>query len=150
MWWRSAYMGYRTLSLAVVAGIALQSCQTAPPNVARAMDDCGHGGNSVEIRDAGVVVRVLGDRASQSGVHEGFIVRIPTRRSNDAHARRSMQTLRVEDNVGITGPIPLHAGTVIQLQGQLECDDYVIHWTHHDPRGRHMPGYIIVDGKTYQ
>jgi Protein of unknown function (DUF3465) len=149
MWSRSDCMAYRTLSVAVLASIALQSCQTAPPNVAQALNACGHGASSIEVRDAGVVVRVLGNRNSQSGVHEGFIVRVPTR-SNDAHTRRNMQTLRVEDNVDITGPIPLGEGSAIQLQGQLECDDYVIHWTHHDPRGRHMPGYISVDGKTYQ
>jgi Protein of unknown function (DUF3465) len=138
MWSRSDYMAYRTLSAAVLASILLQSCQTAPLNVAQALDACGHGASSVEIRDAGVVVRVLGNRSSQSGAHEGFIVRI------------LRQTLRVEDNVDITGPIPLRAGRAIELQGQLECDDYVIHWTHHDPRGRHISGYISVDGKTYQ
>lgn len=85
-----------------------------------------------------VVVRVLGERGSRSGVHEGFIIRVGRR------------TLKVEDNVQITGPVPLRRGDAVSLLGQLECDDEVIHWTHHDPRGRHMGGYVKVNGKLYE
>jgi hypothetical protein len=72
------------------------------------------------------------------GTHEGFIVSLAGR------------TYRVEDNVDITGPVPLRRGERIELQGQFECNDYVIHWTHRDPAGRHVAGYIEADGKTYQ
>jgi hypothetical protein len=85
------------------------------------------------------VARVLGERYGRSGEHEGFIVQPDGGRA-----------LRVEDNVNITGPIPLQRGDVVTLLGQLECDDDVIHWTHHDPRGRHISGYIEVNGKTYE
>lgn len=84
------------------------------------------------------VVRVLGERAGRSGEHEGFIVRAADR------------TFKVEDNVDITGPIALRRGDTVSLLGQLECDDYVIHWTHHDPRGRHPSGYVKVNGKLYE
>lgn len=56
----------------------------------------------------------------------------------------------VEDNVSITGVIPLRSGERISLLGQLECDDLVIHWTHHDPAFRHLSGYIEADGRRYQ
>ena len=26
----------------------------------------------------------------------------------------------------------------------------IIHWTHHDPDGRHLPGWIKHNGRTYQ
>lgn len=87
------------------------------------------------------VVRVLGERSGHSGVHEGFIVR---------YGASNYRTLRVEDNVNITGPIPLRSGDTVSLLGQLECDDLVIHWTHHDPRGRHQTGYIKVNGNIYE
>jgi hypothetical protein len=84
------------------------------------------------------VVRVLGIRRSYSGAHEGFVI------------AASGQTITVEDNVDITGPIPLRRGDTVSLLGQYECDDGVIHWTHHDPRGRHPVGYIEVNGQRYQ
>jgi hypothetical protein len=84
------------------------------------------------------VLRVLGERAGRTGEHEGFIIGV------------SQQTFKVEDNTDITGPIPLHRGDVVSLLGQLECDDDVIHWTHHDPRGRHPSGYIKLNGAVYE
>jgi hypothetical protein len=59
-------------------------------------------------------------------------------------------SIRVEDNTIITGPIPLSKGEAVTLQGQYECNDGVIHWTHHDPRLRHIGGYIQAGGKIYR
>jgi hypothetical protein len=81
---------------------------------------------------------VLGERRTQGGDHEGFIFAAEGR------------TYKVEDNVDITGPVPLRRGDAVALQGQFECDDYVIHWTHRDLRGRHPSGYIDVNGRRYQ
>ena len=86
------------------------------------------------------VRRVLGVRQSESGLHEGFIFA----------PLATNQLYRVEDNADITGIIPLYRGDMIELQGQYECDDGVIHWTHHDPAGRHISGFIKVHGRTYQ
>jgi hypothetical protein len=119
--------------------VMLGGCSNAGvDNIAQAMDACNRGARYVEVRDSGVVTRVLGERESESGLHEGFTVALRGTR------------VRVEDNVDITGPIPLRRGERITLQGQFECNDGVIHWTHHDPRGRHIAGYITVDGRTYQ
>ena len=63
---------------------------------------------------------------------------------------RSYETIRIEDNVSVTGPIPLSKGELVTLQGQYECNDGVIHWTHHDPRGRHVGGFIEAGGKIYR
>lgn len=77
-------------------------------------------------------------RVTSGGPHESFII------------ESSGSDLRVADNTAITGLIPLRRGDRVSLLGQLECDDDVIHWTHHDPRGRHQGGYIEADGKIYQ
>ena len=84
------------------------------------------------------MTRVLGMRDSRSGEHEGFLI------------EASGNVYKVEDNADITGPIPLHRGDTVSLLGQFECNDNVIHWTHHDPRGRHPAGYIEVNGTRYQ
>ena len=93
------------------------------------------------------VVRVLGERYGRSGEHEGFIISACPRMTP---CTREWTYLKVEDNVDITGPIPLQPGDVVSLLGQLECSDAVIHWTHHDPHGRHPSGYVKVNGRVYE
>ncbi len=109
---------------------------------------CDSGAHHTEVTLSGFVVRVLGTRASVSGAHEGFLFATatcsPHRRPCDT------ATIKVEDNVDITGPIPLRRGDGVTLRGQYECNDGVIHWTHHDPRGRHISGFIEVHGTRYQ
>jgi len=89
----------------------------------------------------------LGIRHGRSGSHEGFILLV---KGNPAGTEAEPDTYKIEDNIDITGFIPLRRGDRVELMGQLECNDYVIHWTHHDPRGRHIAGYIKVNGRTYQ
>jgi hypothetical protein len=124
----------------IALALALPACSAGAQNVQSALSACSSNSAShteVYIPDA-VVIRVLGERESRSGVHEGFIIRAGDR------------SFKVEDNVDITGPIPLRRGEAVSLLGQLECNDYVIHWTHHDPRGRHPAGYIKANGTTYE
>lgn len=124
----------------IAATLALSACASGAQNPQSAVSTCESGGAShteVYISQA-TVVRVLGERYGRSGEHEGFVI------------RTSVRTFTVEDNVNITGPIPLHRGDTVSLLGQLECDDFVIHWTHHDPRGRHQSGYVKVNGSLYE
>jgi len=111
---------------------------------------CNTGGDHVEVRDSGVVESLLGIRSGPSGTHEGFIVTFPARDPSQQGMIGFQIRTRIEDNVDITGRIPLKRGDRITLQGQLECNDGVIHWTHHDPSFRHTPGFIEANGKRYQ
>lgn len=125
--------------IAGAAALALAACGGAQ-NLSSALTTCAANPDThveVYIPNA-TVVRVLGERYGRSGEHEGFVVLAQGR------------TYRIEDNVNITGPIPLQRGDVVSLLGQLECDDNVIHWTHHDPRGHHLSGYIKVNGRLYE
>lgn len=128
----------RARSIVLASALALAGCSGAPVTLTQAMDSCDRGAQHAEVHGRGTVERVLGIRESRTGEHEGFIVRMNER------------SIKVETNTGITGPIPLHRGDTIALQGQYECSDGVIHWTHHDPRGRHMSGYIEIHGYRYQ
>lgn len=118
--------------------LTLTSCANAPQAVEQAMASCARGASSVEVVASGNVAQLLGTYSSPTGQHEGFTL----------HSKA--MTIRVEDNVTITGPIPLTKGEPVSLQGVYECNDGVIHWTHHDPRGRHMGGYIQAGGKIYR
>ncbi len=61
-------------------------------------------------------------------------------------------TVRVEDNVDLTGPIPLEPGEAAAVRGEYIYDPRggLIHYTHRDPRGRHAAGYVQVAGRIYQ
>ncbi|MEY3747868.1 MAG: hypothetical protein RL194_1327, partial [Pseudomonadota bacterium] len=46
----------------------------------------------------------------------------------------------------------LAAGDEVVFSGQYEWSSKggVLHWTHHDPRGRHPGGWLQHRGRTYQ
>ncbi|HTV74365.1 MAG TPA: DUF3465 domain-containing protein [Candidatus Acidoferrales bacterium] len=98
----------------------------------------------VEVTASGSVARVLGLHEGPSGEHEGFILHL---RGSAGHGL----TVLVEDNVDITGPIPLAPGDDVELRGEYIYNDLggLIHYTHLDPAGHHPGGYIKVAGKTY-
>lgn len=99
----------------------------------------------VDVTATGEVLRVLGLRDGPSGQHEGFLMQLPS-------CNNTRFTVRVEDNVGFTGVIPLTEGDKLTVKGEYEYYPLggVIHWTHRDPRGRHSGGYIDFNGKRYQ
>jgi len=117
---------------------ALTGCASGPVSVEKAMGLCARGASAVEVTANGSVARMLGNYTSRTGTHEGFLL------------RSNALTIRIENNTSITGQIPLSKGEAVSLQGQYECNDGVIHWTHHDPRGRHSGGFIEAGGKIYR
>jgi hypothetical protein len=73
--------------------------------------------------------------------HEAFQVR-----SDDGTA------LEIVDNVDLAPRVPVAAGDRIAVHGELVHDpgrQPVVHWTHHDPAGRHPDGWIDWNGRRY-
>jgi len=99
----------------------------------------------VEVTAAGSVARVLGTELGPSGEHEGFLLHL-------AGAAGRGLTVRIEDNIDLTGPIPITEGESIVVRGEYIFDPRggLIHYTHRDPGGRHAAGYIEAGGKLYQ
>ena len=97
----------------------------------------------VEVVADGTVTRDLGLRGGRNGTHEGYLLRLNSG-CNDV--------LKVETNVDLTGPVPIHVGDRAIVKGEYEWTRLggVLHWTHHDPRGRHEGGFVQVGGATYQ
>ena len=89
----------------------------------------------------GVVVRVLADDNDGSR-HQRFILRLA-----------SGQTLLIAHNIDIANRIEaLSSGDRVEFYGQYESNPEggVIHWTHHDPDGNHVAGWLKHNGIVYQ
>jgi hypothetical protein len=94
-----------------------------------------------QIEGQGIVTRLLPDDTVGSR-HQRFIVRLP-----------SGQTLLIAHNIDIASRIDsLRVGDTVAFSGEYEWNSQggVVHWTHHDPGGRHASGWLQHDGQTYQ
>ena len=135
----------RKLVIIICAAVGLAACAGGkqPPDNGRVCQIYGSQQSRAEVVATGTVVDVLGMRRGPSGTHEGFLLRL-----NGA----CDLLVKVETNTDLTGPVPLQPGESVEVKGEYEYNVLggVIHWTHHDPRGRHDGGYVIAAGKMYQ
>ncbi len=96
--------------------------------------------SSVQVQGAGVVTKLLPDDNDGSR-HQRFIVKLA-----------SGQTLLIAHNIDQAARIEgLKPGDRVEFSGEYEWNRQggVIHWTHRDPAGRHLPGWIRHKGRTY-
>lgn len=94
-----------------------------------------------QVASQGTVVRMLADDNNGSR-HQRFIVRLD-----------SGLTVLVAHNTDLAPRVDaLRAGDVIAFSGEYEWNPKggVIHWTHHDPQGRHPGGWLKHNGQIYQ
>jgi len=97
--------------------------------------------SDVQVRGEGEVIRLLADDNDGSR-HQKFIIRLSTG-----------QTLLMAHNIDLAPRInTLSEGDRIEFYGEYEWNSKggVIHWTHHDPNGTHVGGWIKHRGKTYE
>jgi len=97
--------------------------------------------SNLQIEGQGKVVKILPDDNNDSR-HQRIIIRL-----------ESGLTLLLAHNIDLAQRIDtLRAGDIIAFYGEYEWNSKggVIHWTHHDPQGRHPAGWIRHDGQTYQ
>jgi len=60
--------------------------------------------------------------------------------------------LEIVDNVDLAPQLPVGPGDRIAVRGELVQDRGrapLVHWTHHDPAGRHADGWIDFAGRRY-
>lgn len=94
-----------------------------------------------EVSGSGTVIRVLPDD-THGARHQRFILRLA-----------SGDTLLIAHNVDLAPRVsPLRIGDTIAYQGEYAWNPQggVVHWTHHDPAGRHPAGWLRRDGQTFQ
>jgi hypothetical protein len=89
----------------------------------------------------GTVERILADDRDGSP-HQRFIIRTP-----------GDLTLLIAHNLDLAPRLEgLAPGDRVTVLGEYEWNEQggVLHWTHDDPQGRHVPGYIEWRGRRYQ
>ncbi|WP_432695709.1 DUF3465 domain-containing protein [Marinobacterium sp. YM272] len=97
--------------------------------------------SDLQVAGAGEVVHLLPDD-NQGSRHQKFILRLATG-----------QTLLISHNIDLAPRIDsLREGDRVEFYGEYEWNPKggVVHWTHHDPRGRHEGGWLKHRGVTYQ
>ena len=94
--------------------------------------------SDVQVEGVGRVVKVLPDD-NEGSRHQKFILELA-----------SGQTILIAHNIDLAPRIPdLRDGESVSFYGENERGG-VVHWTHHDPQGRHVDGWLKHDGKTFQ
>jgi len=99
------------------------------------------GRSDVQLTARGVVDRLLRDDREGSR-HQKFLLRLD-----------NGLTVLISHNIDLAPRVnSLNQGDAVEVFGEYEWNSKggVIHWTHHDPNGRHVAGWIKHDGTTYQ
>jgi hypothetical protein len=97
--------------------------------------------SGVQVNGAGTVEKVLKDDLEGSR-HQRFIVRLA-----------SGQTLLIAHNIDLAPRVAsIAVGDAVSFFGVYEWNRNggTVHWTHHDPKGKHPGGWIRHQGKTYE
>lgn len=100
-----------------------------------------HSAAPQQVSGTGTVIRILPDDTSGDR-HQRFLLRL-----------QSGATLLVAHNIDIAPRVePLHEGDTVEYKGEFAWNPKggVVHWTHHDPAGRHPDGWLRHDGRTFQ
>jgi hypothetical protein len=135
------------VALAVVV-FALTACSSTPsdqPDNLAAISAIQAHRSGQEVTVEGTVAQAPHVSRGPTGRHEDFILEVSA-------GTGEQQLIHVAHNIDIAPEVPLDEGMDVIVHGELVIDRSgpVIHFTHHDPSGRHQPGFIrIKDGPTY-
>jgi hypothetical protein len=97
--------------------------------------------SDIQVSGNGTVLRLLADD-NKGSRHQKFLVKVS-----------NAQTLLIAHNIDLAPRIDsLRKGDILEFFGEYEWNPKggVIHWTHHDPNGRHINGWLKHHGRTYQ
>ena len=138
------------LLFVLVCVTALSGCTPAPAinsnSVASASDQrlaraYAEEESHLQIEGTGTVIKLLDDD-NEGSRHQRFIIRL-----------ESGQTILVAHNIDLALRIDsLKVGDEVGFLGEYDWSPKggTVHWTHHDPQGRHVAGWLKHEGRFYQ
>ena len=97
--------------------------------------------SNVQVKGGGTVIRLLKDD-NKGSRHQKFILKLS-----------SGQTVLIAHNIDLAPRInSISKGDMIQFYGEYEWNNKggVVHWTHKDPNGHHVGGWLKHNGNIYQ
>ncbi len=97
--------------------------------------------SNLVLTDRGRVIKVLSDDL-KGDRHQRFLVQMANGPS-----------ILIAHNIDLAPRVRgLREGDQVRFKGEYEWTDKggVVHWTHHDPAGRHPGGWIELDGERFQ
>lgn len=97
--------------------------------------------SNIQITGKGVVIKILADDKS-GGRHQRFIIKLP-----------SGQTLLIAHNIDLAPRIDsLQTGDSVRFYGEYLWNEKggILHWTHHDPQGKHVAGWLEHNERRYE
>jgi hypothetical protein len=115
-------------------GEKTQTGQTVPDAYKNRQSD-------IQVSGSGEVNRILSDD-NKGDRHQRFILRLS-----------SGQTVLIAHNIDLAPKIKtLQKGDIVQFFGKYEwtAKGGIVHWTHHDPGGRHIGGWLVHKGRRYE
>lgn len=105
------------------------------------VDAFNNGRSDIQLGGMGQVSRLLPDD-NKGSRHQKFLVKL-----------ESGHSLLIVHNIDLAPRIEhLQEGDQVEFYGEYEWNDKggLIHWTHHDPKGKHPGGWIKHQGRVYQ
>ncbi len=97
--------------------------------------------SDIQVKGHGTVIRILKDD-NQGSRHQKFILKLS-----------SGQTVLIAHNIDLAPRInAISKGDSVQFYGEYEWNNKggVVHWTHRDPNGNHIGGWLKHNGIVYQ
>ena len=97
--------------------------------------------SNLQVEASGKVIKLLQDD-TRAPRHQRFLLKLDNGIS-----------LLIAHNIDLAKRInDLKVGDTVSFNGEYEWNNKggVLHWTHHDPQGRHAAGWLQHNGKIYQ
>ena len=133
------------IALVLISGVYLQNNYSFSSQTQSTDSDVQNAFRSkqsdIQVKDKGRVIKILRDDAKGSR-HQRFILKLT-----------SGLTVLIAHNIDLAPRInDLKTGENVEFYGEYEWNKKggIVHWTHHDPAGRHPGGWLKHQEKLYQ